>query len=126
MVSGTGPGTDDQAAVLDENTAERQGFRLGDTIAVLDPDGAEHRFRLVGLIDTGVDQMLAYTGAVGFTPAVARRMTGAKGYAEIDVAGSAPGWRGTSRRPSAARTRSRPARSWPTTWPGRPGWRPAS
>ncbi|MEV4169494.1 FtsX-like permease family protein [Nonomuraea sp. NPDC049709] len=91
VVSGTGPGTDDQAAVLDENTAEAQGFRLGDTITVLDGEQAEHRFRLVGLIDTGVDQMLAYTGAVGFTPATAWRMTGGKGYAEIDVAGSAPG-----------------------------------
>ncbi|MFB4265821.1 ABC transporter permease [Nonomuraea sp. GTA35] len=88
VVSGTGPGTDDGAAVLDENTARAQGFRLGDTITVLDRDQRRHQFRLVGLIDTGVDQMLAYTGAVGFTPAVAQRMTGAKGYAEIDVAGT--------------------------------------
>ncbi|NJP92184.1 FtsX-like permease family protein [Nonomuraea sp. FMUSA5-5] len=88
VVSGTGPGTDDGAAVLDENTAKAQGFRIGDTITVLDPGQGRHSFRLVGLIDTGVDQMLAYTGAVGFTPAVARRMTGAKGFAEIDVAGA--------------------------------------
>ncbi|MEU8400400.1 FtsX-like permease family protein [Nonomuraea sp. NPDC048892] len=91
VVAGTGPGTDDQAAVLDENTAKAQGFRLGDTITVLDGKETGHRFRLVGLIDTGVDQTLAYTGAVGFTPDVARRMTGAKGYAEIDVAGGGPG-----------------------------------
>ncbi|MCF6467153.1 FtsX-like permease family protein [Nonomuraea sp. MG754425] len=88
VVSGTGPGTDDQAAVLDENTARAQGFRLGDTITVLDAGRSAHRFRLVGLIDTGVDQMLAYTGAVGFTHATAQRMTGVKGYAEIDVAGT--------------------------------------
>ncbi|UBU15215.1 ABC transporter permease [Nonomuraea gerenzanensis] len=88
VVSGTGPGTDDGAAVLDENTAKAQGFRLGDTITVLDHEQRRHQFRLVGLIDTGVDQLLAYTGAVGFTPAVAQRMTGAQGYAEIDVAGT--------------------------------------
>ncbi|TYB67183.1 FtsX-like permease family protein [Nonomuraea sp. PA05] len=88
VVSGTGPGTDDRAAVLDENTAKAQGFRIGDSITVLDPGQERHTFRLVGLIDTGVDQMLTYTGAVGFTPAVAQRMTGAKGYAEIDVAGT--------------------------------------
>ncbi|MFD0479702.1 ABC transporter permease [Nonomuraea thailandensis] len=68
VVSGTGPGTDDGAAVLDENTAKAQGYRLGDTITVLDHERRPHRFRLVGLIDTGVDQMLTYTGAVGFTP----------------------------------------------------------
>ncbi|MFG1702966.1 ABC transporter permease [Nonomuraea sp. M3C6] len=90
IVSGTGPGTDDQAAVLDENTAKAQGFRPGDTITVLDGERAEHRFRLVGLLDPGVDQELASTGAVGFTTATAQRMTGAKGYREIDVAGTAP------------------------------------
>ncbi|MEO3871903.1 FtsX-like permease family protein [Nonomuraea sp. B12E4] len=90
VVSGTGPGTDDRAAVLDENTAKAQGFRVGDTITVLDHERAEHRFRLVGLIDTGVDQTLGYTGALGFTTATAQRLTGAKGYREIDVVGEAP------------------------------------
>ncbi|MEO3797192.1 FtsX-like permease family protein [Nonomuraea sp. B10E15] len=91
IVAGTGPGTDDRAAVLDENTARAQGFRLGETITVLDAGKAEHRFRLVGLLDTGLDQDLSFTGAVGFTTATAQRMTGARGYREIDVAGSAPG-----------------------------------
>ncbi|MFI7640885.1 ABC transporter permease [Nonomuraea sp. NPDC049400] len=91
IVSGTGPGTDDQAAVLDENTAKAQGFRLGDTITVLDDKERRHQFKLVGLLDPGVDQELSYTGAVGFTAATAQRMTGAKGYREIDVAGTAPG-----------------------------------
>ncbi|QFY06812.1 FtsX-like permease family protein [Nonomuraea phyllanthi] len=91
IVAGTGPGTDDQAAVLDENTAKAQGLRPGDTITVLDARQREHRFRLVGLLDPGVDQELSYTGAVGFTAATAQRMTGAKGYREIDVAGTAPG-----------------------------------
>ncbi|MEV4107361.1 FtsX-like permease family protein [Nonomuraea sp. NPDC049695] len=91
IVSGTGPGTDDQAAVLDKNTAKAQDFQLGDTITVLDDRQRPHRFKLVGLLDPGVDQELSYTGAVGFTAATAQRMTGAKGYREIDVAGTAPG-----------------------------------
>ncbi|MGI5283359.1 ABC transporter permease [Nonomuraea polychroma] len=91
IVSGSGPGSDDQAAVLDENTAKAQGFQIGDTITVLDGSQSEHRFKLVGLLDPGVDQELAYTGVVGFTTATAQRMTGAKGYREIDVAGEAAG-----------------------------------
>ncbi|MEU8142835.1 FtsX-like permease family protein [Nonomuraea sp. NPDC048901] len=87
IISGTGPGSDDQVAVLDKNTAKAQGLKLGDTITVLDSRHREQRFRLVGIMDTGLDQMLAYTGAIGFTPATAQRMTGAKGFAEIDIAG---------------------------------------
>ncbi|MEU4230352.1 FtsX-like permease family protein [Nonomuraea sp. NPDC026600] len=91
ILSGTGPGSDDQAAVLDKNTAEAQGLKPGDTITVLDPRHREQRFRLVGIMDTGLDQELAYTGAIGFTPATAQRMTGAKGFTEIDIAGDAAG-----------------------------------
>ncbi|WP_433511571.1 ABC transporter permease [Nonomuraea sp. CA-143628] len=91
MISGTGPGSDDQVAVLDKNTAKAQGLKLGDTITVLDSRHREQRFRLVGIMDTGLDQMLAYTGAIGFTPATAQRMTGAKGFAEIDIAGDGAG-----------------------------------
>ncbi|MEU6718157.1 FtsX-like permease family protein [Nonomuraea sp. NPDC046802] len=91
IVSGTGPGTDDGAAVLGENTARAQGFTVGDTITVLDHERNPHDFRLVGLLDPGVDQELAFTGALGFTTATAQRMTGAKGYREIDVAGDGPG-----------------------------------
>ncbi|MGI5269633.1 ABC transporter permease [Nonomuraea sp. CA-218870] len=90
IVGGTGPGSDDHAAVVDENTARAEGFKVGDTVRVLDHRGQAHAFKLVGLLDPGVDQELAYTGAVGFTPATARRMTGVKGFAEIDVAGDDP------------------------------------
>ncbi|WP_101784159.1 ABC transporter permease [Nonomuraea indica] len=90
IVAGTGPGSDDAAAVLDENTAKAEGFRVGDTITVLDHTGARHPFKLVGLFDPGVDQELAYTGAVGFTPAAAARMTGEAGFREIDLAGADP------------------------------------
>ncbi|MET8987581.1 FtsX-like permease family protein [Nonomuraea wenchangensis] len=91
IVAGTGPGTDDRAAVLDENTARVNGFRLGDDLVVLDPGGERHTFKLVGLLDPGVDQELAFTGAIGLTTSAALRMTGGKGYHEIDVAGGAPG-----------------------------------
>ncbi|MFI0422113.1 ABC transporter permease [Spongiactinospora sp. 9N601] len=81
-----GPGE----AVLDENTARLRGFAVGQAITVLDQKDAPHRFRLTGLFDVGVDQELAYFGAVGFDAATARAMTGVKGYAEIDVK-AAPG-----------------------------------
>jgi putative ABC transport system permease protein len=90
ITSGTGVGTDDQAVVIDENTAKKQGFKLGDTVTVLDHRQDGHKFRLVGTIDTGVDQILAYTGVVGFTPETTRRMTGVTGYAEINAAGADP------------------------------------
>ncbi|WP_327102081.1 ABC transporter permease [Nonomuraea glycinis] len=90
ILTGTGPGSDDQAAVLDKNTAKAQGFRLGDTITVLDAKQRKHTFRLVGTLDPGLDQQLSYTGVVGFTMATAQRMTGATGFREIDVAGADP------------------------------------
>ncbi len=85
ITSGTAPVAAGQA-VLDENTAQTRGFAPGDTITVLDHEQRPHRFRLVGLIDVGADTELNYRGAVGFTPDVARTMTGEKGLREIDVA----------------------------------------
>ncbi|MFI6500972.1 ABC transporter permease [Nonomuraea typhae] len=90
IVSGTGPGGDDHAAVLDKNTAKAEGFKVGDTITVLDHRQERHEFKLVGITDPGLDQELAYTGTVGFTTATATRMTAAKGFTEIDVAGADP------------------------------------
>ncbi|MCT9929144.1 FtsX-like permease family protein [Planotetraspora sp. A-T 1434] len=91
ITNGKAPVADGQAA-LDENTAKAQGFALGDTIAVLDQKNARHEFQLVGVFDVGVEQDLAYRGAVAFTAATAQRMTGEKGLQEIDVvtAGPAP------------------------------------
>jgi len=85
IVSGTAPKTATQAA-LDEGTARTRGFKVGDTIAVLDSGNARHEFTLVGLFDVGLDQELGYFGAVGYTTDTARKMTGQKGYREIDVA----------------------------------------
>ncbi|WP_030455593.1 ABC transporter permease [Herbidospora cretacea] len=80
-----GPGE----AVLDENTARTRQFEVGDTITVLDVAEKRRRFSLVGLIDVGVDQSLAFTGAVGFDTATALEMTGEKGYHEVDLAAAA-------------------------------------
>lgn len=85
ITSGSAPKTPTEA-VLDENTAKTRDFKVGDTVTVLDSRNAGHRFTLVGLFDTGLDQQLAYTGGVGFTTGTARTMTGEKGYQEIDVA----------------------------------------
>ncbi|WP_405145321.1 ABC transporter permease [Sphaerisporangium sp. NBC_01403] len=85
ITSGSAPATADQV-VIDENTAKTRGFTPGDTVSVLDGQGKPHTFRLVGLFDVGVDQQLAYTGAVGFTAATAQAMTAEKGFTEIDVA----------------------------------------
>ncbi|WP_066373386.1 ABC transporter permease [Herbidospora mongoliensis] len=88
-VSGKGPAGASEA-VLDENTATTRQFKVGDTITVLDVAEKKRQFTLVGIIDVGVDQNLAFTGAVGFDTATALEMTGAKGYHEVDVA-AAPG-----------------------------------
>lgn len=84
VVDGTTPSAADEA-VLDENTATTRGFAVGDTITVLDHRERRHTFRLVGLIDVGVQQELAVRGAVGFTAETALRMTGVTGYSEINV-----------------------------------------
>ncbi|NJP24751.1 FtsX-like permease family protein [Microbispora hainanensis] len=89
ITSGRAPSAADEA-VLDENTAKTQGFTPGATIAVLDHAGKRQEFRLVGVFDVGLDQELAYRGAVAFTPGTARRVTGAKGFTEIDVLSSGP------------------------------------
>ncbi|WP_067174130.1 ABC transporter permease [Microtetraspora niveoalba] len=74
-------------AVLDKDTAKTRQFTVGDTITVLDSKQVKHQFTLVGLFDVGVNQQLSFTGAVGFTTDTALRMTGAKGFREIDVRG---------------------------------------
>ena len=82
-----GPGE----AVVDDKTAKRQGFKVGDTVTVFDQKVRPHRFRLSGIADFGIDQDAGYRGAVGFDPATALAMTGQKTYEEIDVAGGGLG-----------------------------------
>ncbi|GAA3117350.1 ABC transporter permease [Streptosporangium carneum] len=85
ITSGVAPKTATQA-VLDENTAKTRGFKVGDTITVLDSGQAKHEFTLVGLFDVGLNQELGFSGAVGYTTDTARTMTGENGFRQIDVA----------------------------------------
>ncbi|XVQ10414.1 ABC transporter permease [Spirillospora sp. CA-255316] len=79
-----GPGE----AVLDSRVASREKYRVGDTITVLDPRKAPHRFTVVGLVGVGIDSDANFRGAVGFDQATAARMTGERTFQEIDVAGA--------------------------------------
>jgi putative ABC transport system permease protein len=76
-----GPGT----VVLETKTAQRAGYRTGDTVKVLDPQDRPRTYTVSGLVDFGVDQEIGYRGAVGFTPAAAAEATGKRGFVEIDV-----------------------------------------
>ena len=76
--------------VLDTKTAQRAGFKVGDTVKVLDRQNRQRPFTVSGLMDFGVDQGIGYRGAVGFTAAAATEMTGTHGFTEIDVK-AAPG-----------------------------------
>ncbi|MGW2306456.1 ABC transporter permease [Actinomadura luteofluorescens] len=73
--------------VLDTQLAKREGYSVGNTVTVLDHGNRPHRFRVVGLVDFGIDQEASFRGAVGFDAATAIRMTGEKTYRELDIAG---------------------------------------
>ncbi|MFA1542402.1 ABC transporter permease [Actinomadura monticuli] len=73
--------------VLDTEVAKREGYAVGDTVSVLDGKNRPHRFKVVGLVDFGIDQEASFRGAVGFDPATAMLMTGEKTYVELDIAG---------------------------------------
>ncbi|WP_067481110.1 ABC transporter permease [Actinomadura hibisca] len=73
--------------VLDSRTAEREKFGVGQAVTVLDHRDRPRRFTVVGLLDFGIDADASTRGAVGFDPATAVRMTGAKTFGEIDVVG---------------------------------------
>ncbi|MFB9837053.1 ABC transporter permease [Actinoallomurus acaciae] len=93
-----GPG----AVVLDTRTAQRNGYKVGDTVSVLDRQGRPRSFTVSGLVDFGVDQEVGYRGAVGFTAATAAAMTGEHDYTEIDVK-AAPGTSDAALRDAVAR-----------------------
>lgn len=86
VTSGRIPAGADEAA-LSDGVAEGSGYRPGDRIKVLDPRGRARTFRLVGVVDLGIDMDVTMRGGVVFSPATAATMVRQKGYAEIDVAG---------------------------------------
>lgn len=84
ITRGRAPATSNEA-VLDERTARKSGFKVGDTVRVLDHRGAAHPFTLTGLADFGVDSEVGFRGGVGFTPGTTAQMTGERNHVEIDV-----------------------------------------
>jgi putative ABC transport system permease protein len=89
LKSGHLPGTSGEV-VLDSTVAKRTGFKVGDTVKVLDHKDTARTFTVTGLMDFGVDQEIGFSGAVGFTPEAAAEMTGRHGFVEIDLK-AAPG-----------------------------------
>jgi putative ABC transport system permease protein len=89
LKSGHLPGTSGEV-VLDGTVAKRTGFKVGDTVKVLDRKDTARTFTVTGLMDFGVDQEIGFRGAVGFTPNAATEMTGKRGFVEIDLK-AAPG-----------------------------------
>ncbi|WP_067966681.1 ABC transporter permease [Nocardiopsis trehalosi] len=73
---------------LATTVAETAGFGVGDTVTVLDSEGAEREFTVSGLVDFGVDQEIAFRGAVVYTPETAAEVTGSDRYSEIGVVGA--------------------------------------
>ncbi|MBX6748373.1 MAG: ABC transporter permease [Micromonosporaceae bacterium] len=82
-VDGRTPGPGE--ALLDTDSAERLGYRVGDTIVVVDPEGVRHRFAVVGLLDFGVDQRFSGQSVVGLPAAVLATLTGVDGYEELAI-----------------------------------------
>jgi putative ABC transport system permease protein len=76
-----GPGE----ALLDVDSADRLGYRIGDRIVVVDPAGERHRFALVGLMDFGVDQRFSGQSVVGLPAAILTELTGVDTYEELAI-----------------------------------------
>lgn len=70
---------------LATSIADQTGFTVGDTVTALDPEGQKHDFTVTGLVDFGLDRAYGSAGVVVFDPGTMEEMTGATGYAEIDV-----------------------------------------
>ncbi|WP_304450725.1 ABC transporter permease [Nocardiopsis sp. YSL2] len=77
--------TDGTEIALATSTADQTGFGVGDTVTVLDADMEEREFTVSGLVNFGVDPAFTYGGALVLDPGTLEEMTGATGYAEIDV-----------------------------------------
>ncbi len=81
-----GPGE----AAMDKDTAKRAGYRVGDTVAVLDQEQRKQTRKLVGIVDFGTARQYANTPVVVLPRADVMALTGAKDYDEI-VVHAAPG-----------------------------------
>ncbi|HKS98669.1 MAG TPA: ABC transporter permease, partial [Rugosimonospora sp.] len=89
VVSGRVPASAGEAA-LDQGTAQRIGYHLGDPVTVLDTGQGKHRLTLVGLVGFGTSKQYADQAVVVLTPDAMAALTGATGYQQV-VATAAPG-----------------------------------
>lgn len=101
VASGRVPAGTGEAA-LDNDTAARTGYRVGDTITVLDTRQGKHALTLVGLISFGTSKQYADQAVLVLTPGDLTGLAGATGYRE--VAAVAAG--GVSQRTLADRVRA--------------------
>lgn len=85
LVSGQVPQPGEVA--LDKTIAVRTGFKVGDTVQVLDPKKKPDALKVSGIADFGLDKEISFRGALGLAPSEAGRLTGVAGFREIDIEG---------------------------------------
>jgi putative ABC transport system permease protein len=73
-------------AALDQDTAGRQGFGLGDTVTVVDRGSQRHSLRIVGIVDFGATAEFQDRSVVVLTGPDLTAYAGADRYAAIVVA----------------------------------------
>src|SRR4051812_34454070 len=70
-------------AALDADTIARTGYRLGDTVTVLDRQQRRQPLTLVGIVVFGTSKQFAGQAVVILTPDAMTRLTGVSGYREV-------------------------------------------
>jgi putative ABC transport system permease protein len=89
LVSGRAPTRPDEV-VMDRATATKYGFRLGERVRILLPDGSR-RFTLAGLVTFGSDATLIGDTLAGFAPATAQVLFNSPGRYDMINVLAAPG-----------------------------------
>ncbi|MGZ8734215.1 MAG: ABC transporter permease [Acidimicrobiia bacterium] len=92
----------DGEVVMDQGTAERNGFAVGDRVKVLSQGPAES-FRIVGLFGLGDQFDLGAVSAAAFDPATAQRVVAAPGLVDQVIVKAEPGAVVSSLRAALAR-----------------------
>ncbi len=88
VVEGTPPHRPDEA-VVDKDTVAERHLTIGQDVQVVAHDQQVRRFRLVGVMEFGVDNRANGFTVVGLQPGVALSVTGHTGYDQIDVRAAA-------------------------------------
>jgi len=70
-------------AALDADTVARTGYRLGDTVTVLDRQQVRQPLTLVGIVGFGTSKQFAGQAVVVLSPDAMTRLTGVTGYREV-------------------------------------------